>query len=174
MIKRFFPEIIVKSYKDIEVEYLLKNNIKGAILDIDNTLVPYDIEEADEDLIGWIEKLKQNGIKVCLVSNASKDRVIKFNEKLKLFAIHKAQKPSRKAFLKAAREMNLNENEIVVIGDQIFTDIFGANRAKMHAIMVEPIHPKEIFLIKIKRFAEKMVLKKYEIHKKKGETHGKK
>ena len=158
MFEIFFPDLIVDKVQDIDLETLGKNNIRGLILDIDNTLVPSHMKEADQNAVDWIERVKISGLKVCIVSNASKKRVIKFNEKLKLFAIHRASKPGSKAFRKAIRLIDLKAEETAVVGDQIFTDIFGGNRLNMFTILVKPIHKREFLFVKLKRLPEKIVL----------------
>lgn len=162
MIEKLYPKHKVDKIQDIELSMLKNKGIKGLILDIDNTLVPEHVAEPDENAIKWIESVKESGFKVCIVSNASEKRVVKFNEKLKVHAIHKASKPSRKAFLKAIRLMDIEAEETAVIGDQIFTDIYGGNRLNMFTILVTPIDKKEVFYVRIKRIAEKYVLSKYE------------
>lgn len=161
MLDVLYPNLIVDTIYDIELSTLQKNNIKALIIDIDNTLVAWDIKEADERSMAWIERMKRNGIQSCLVSNNTEDRVVKFNEHLKLFAVHRANKPRRAPFLKALNHLGTQPEETAVIGDQIFTDILGGNRLKMFTILVTPISPKEFPLIRIKRFFEKFVLKKY-------------
>ncbi|HHW48559.1 MAG TPA: YqeG family HAD IIIA-type phosphatase [Clostridiaceae bacterium] len=158
----FFPDLIVDKVQDIDLDFLVNKNIKGLLLDIDNTLVPMHMKEADENAVEWIERVKSRGFKVCIVSNASKKRVIKFNEKLKLYAIHRASKPGTKAFKKAMRLLDLKAEETAVVGDQIFTDIFGGNRLNLFTILAKPIHKKETFFIKLKRLPEKLVLALYE------------
>ncbi len=162
MIEKFYPKHKVNKVQDIELSMLKTNKIKGLILDIDNTLVPEHVAEADQNAVEWIERLKEAGFKVCIVSNASQKRVIKFNEKLKVYAIHNASKPSRKAFMKAVRLMDIKIEETAVIGDQIFTDIYGGNRLNMFTILVKPIDQKEIIFVRVKRIAEKYVLSKHE------------
>ncbi len=161
MLEKFYPDMFVDRIQDIELLELKKKNIKGLILDIDNTLVPMHMREADENAVRWIEKVKNAGIKACIVSNASSKRVIKFNERLELHAIHRASKPGTRAFLKAARLMGLNPGETAVIGDQIFTDIYGGNKVDMFTILVKPIDAKEWFFIRLKRLGEKIVLSEY-------------
>jgi len=161
IIEKFFPSLAVKEIKDITVDILNKNNIKGLILDIDNTLVPNHVEEADEAAVEWIEKIKAAGFKVCIVSNASRKRVVKFNEKLRLYALHRALKPGTRAFEKAGRMMDLKNENIAVIGDQIFTDVYGGNRAGMFTILVQPIDKREGLLVRLKRVLERRILKIY-------------
>jgi len=161
MKKLLFPDLIVDSIEDISLEILNQNNIKGLILDIDNTLVAWDIKEADERSMKWIEYLKNNGISICLVSNNTEDRVVKFNENLKLYAIHAANKPMKAPFIKALKHLKLRPEETAVVGDQIFTDVLGGNRLNMFTILVTPISQKEFPFIKVKRFFEKYILKQY-------------
>lgn len=161
MIEKFYPKLKVNKVQDVDLNMLKTKKIKGLILDIDNTLVPEHVAEADQNAVEWIERLKEAGFKACIVSNASEKRVIKFNENLKLYAIHKASKPGEKAFMKAARLMDTKIEETAVIGDQIFTDIYGGNRLNMFTILVNPIDQKEIFYVRVKRIAEKYILSKY-------------
>lgn len=161
MLEKFFPDLIVDKVQDIDLEILRNKNIKGLILDIDNTLVPSHVKDADENAVKWIEKIKGAGFKVCIVSNASRKRVIRFNEKLKLYAIHRASKPGTKAFMKAIRLMDIKERETAVVGDQIFTDVYGGNKLGMFTILTKPIHKSEFFFIKLKRIPEKFVLRHY-------------
>lgn len=162
MLEKFYPKYRVDKVQDIELSMLEKEGIKGLILDIDNTLVPEHVAEPDQNALEWIGRMKESGLKVCIVSNASEKRVLKFNEKLQVFAIHNASKPSRKAFMSAVRLMDIDPEETAVIGDQIFTDIYGGNRLNMFTILVKPIDKKEIFFVRVKRIAEKYVLYKYE------------
>jgi len=161
MFEKFFPDMMVDKVQDIDLDILRKNNIKGLLLDIDNTLVPNHVEEADENAVEWIEKVKSAGFKVCIVSNASKKRVVKFNEKLKLYAIHRASKPSIKSYKKALQLMGIKAEEAAMIGDQIFTDVFGGNRLNVFTVLVKPIHHREDFFVRLKRFPERLILSLY-------------
>lgn len=161
MAERFFPSLSVVSISNITAELLHKNNIKGLILDIDNTLVPNHVEDADDNAVQWIERMKSAGFKLCIVSNAAKKRVVRFNDKLQLHAVHRAMKPGTAAFKKAGRMMDIAAENITVVGDQIFTDVYGGNRAGMFTILVKPIDPREGKLVRFKRIFEKRILKKY-------------
>lgn len=160
MFEKFYPDLVLDKVQDIDLEMAREKGIKGFLLDIDNTLVPHG-KEADDSAIAWIEGLKAGGFKVCIVSNASNTRVIKFNERLQVHAIHRASKPGTKAFIKALKLMNLDPSEAAVVGDQIFTDIYGGNKLDLYTILVMPIDKRELFFIKFKRVAEKFVLQKY-------------
>lgn len=161
MFEKFFPDFLIDKTQDIHYEFLKRNGIRGLILDIDNTLVPNHVKEADEAVVRWMERIKSSGIKVCIVSNASQKRVVKFNERLKVYAIHRANKPGTKNFLQAARLMALEPKEIAVVGDQIFTDVYGGNKAEMKTILVKPIDKREVLFVRLKRYPEKLVLSKY-------------
>jgi len=118
-------------------------------------------KDADENAISWIAELKGKGFKVCILSNAAEKRVLRFNKNLDVTAIHRAYKPAGKAFLKAAKEMCLEPESIAVVGDQIFTDIYGGNKANMFTILVKPIDKKEILYVRLKRGPEKIVLSSF-------------
>ena len=154
----FLPKLSVESVYSIDLDLLKENNIKGLILDVDNTLVAQYVAKADDKLIGWINNLKENNIKMCIVSNGSPKRVKIFNEDLNLYVISKARKPSKKGFLKALEIMNLQPYEVAVVGDQLFTDMLGGNRLNMFTILVKMIDPREEFFVHLKRYLEKAVL----------------
>lgn len=160
--KKFFPTQYVKSVHHIDYENLKDQGIKGLIFDIDNTLVPYFIQEGDEKLINLLDDLKKNlGFKITLVSNGKKNRVVRFNRNLKLYAIHKAGKPRTANLKKAMTVMKTDKQSTVIIGDQIFTDVWAANRLGIASILVEPVSEKDEFITWIKRGMERMILKKY-------------
>ncbi len=161
MLEKFFPDLTVDSIYDIEPEILLEKNIRGVILDIDNTLVAMHVRVADDKVVRWIERLKESGLKVCIVSNASKTRVDRFNEKLKVFAVHRASKPGSRGLLKASEYMGLGPEEVAVVGDQLFTDIYGGNRLNMFTVLVKPVDDREVFFVRIKRLPEKIVMRRY-------------
>lgn len=161
MLKKFYPDLIADNVKKIDLNYLIENNIKGLILDIDNTLVPDYVKEAGDDIIKWLDKVKKMGLKVCIVSNATHKRVSRFNEKLGVDAIPRASKPGKKSFLKAIKLMGIKAEETAVIGDQLFTDIYGGNKLNMFTILVKPIASKEFIFVRIKRLAEKFILARH-------------
>lgn len=159
--KRFFPDLYVKSIKDIDLYKMKRQGIENFIMDIDNTLVETAVKEPDEELLEWFRNVRNHGIKICLVSNNNKIRVEKFNAKLNAFAVHRAVKPMKRAFKRALALLKSDKKNTAVIGDQIFTDIFGGNRMGLYTILVEPISLKESILAKVKRPIEKIVLKQY-------------
>lgn len=156
-----YPDLYVNNIKEITIEILNKNKIKGLILDVDNTLIDYDknlLDGAKE----WCDNLKQNKIKLFIVSNTNKvkkvEKVAKF---LDLDYIYFAHKPNKKGFLKAQKLMGLKVEEIAAVGDQIFTDVLGGNRVGMFTILTKPIDERDIAITKIKRPFEKIIINNY-------------
>jgi len=156
-----YPKIYLNSVTEINIDFLKKNNLKGLILDVDNTLIDYD-RKLEQKVIDWCLGLKQKGIKICILSNTNHIEKVKIaSDRLKLEYIYFAKKPSKSGFKKAKALLNLPAENIGVVGDQIFTDVVGANRCKMYPILVKPIDKRDIFLTRLKRPFERIVLKRY-------------
>lgn len=157
----FYPKGYFNKVSEISLEYLKENNIKGLILDVDNTLIDY-YKNISEKTINWANNLKQNGIKMCILSNSNKkEKVKEVASRLGLEYSYFGMKPLKRGFKKAKKMLGLENNEIAAIGDQIFTDVIGSNRMKMFSILVEPIEEKDIFVTLIKRPIENYIKKKY-------------
>lgn len=158
---RFYPNLYVKNVQKITIEYLRENNIKALLLDVDNTLIDF-YKNMQEGTKKWCENLKREGIKFCILSNSNhEEKVRSVSEKLDIHYIFFAMKPLKKGFRKAIEYINENPENIAMVGDQIFTDIIGANRMKMKSILVEPIEEKDILITRIKRPIENFVINKY-------------
>lgn len=158
---KLYPHLYLNNIKEITIELLKQNNIKGLILDIDNTLINFDknLIPGCED---WCNNLKANGIKMCILSNTNKvHKVKKVAETLDLEYLYFAHKPNKKGFKKAKEILELNPENIAVVGDQIFTDVLGGNRSNMVTILTKPIDARDIWLTRLKRPFEKIVLKRY-------------
>lgn len=158
MLKKFLPNEHVKSIFDIRPTKLKQLGIKGVITDLDNTLVEWDRPDATPELLKWIELMKGNGIFITIVSNNTKERVSHFSGSVELPFIYKARKPMTKAFRRAMGDMNLKKDEIVIVGDQIFTDVLGGNRLGVHTILVVPIAKTDGWLTKLNRKLEQYLL----------------
>ena len=169
LFETFYPDTWVDSTYQIDFDELYKKGYRGLIFDIDNTLVPHG-EPADERAKALFAHLKELGFSCCLLSNNQLERVQMFNRDVQVHYIEDAHKPSRKNYLKAMELMGTDLSDTVFIGDQLFTDVYGANRAGIRTILVKPIHPKEEIQIVLKRYLEKIVLHFY----KKSQRHEKK
>lgn len=154
------PDLYVESIFHLNLDKLKERKIEGLIIDIDNTLVAWDKKYASEKSKDWLLNLEKEGFKVCLVSNNTKDRVITFNEQLKLPAIHRATKPRRGAFRKAMEVLGTDIHNTAVIGDQIFTDVLGGNRLGLFTVLVIPIESREFWWTTFVRKIERHVLRK--------------
>ena len=146
---------------EITYEFLEKNNLKALILDVDNTLIDYDRNLSEENII-WANSLKEKGIKLYILSNTNKkEKVEVVSKKMDIPYINFAKKPFKSGFEKVKRILNEDYKNIAVVGDQIFTDVLGANRCKMYGILVEPVGKKDILLTRVKRPIEQFIKKKY-------------
>lgn len=160
MLNRFFPQIYVDSIYDIAYEELLKRNIKGLVFDIDNTLAPFDVPTPDDRLTKFIQDLQQKGFSICLLSNNKQHRVDTFNS-FGLPAVAKAGKPKLAGIKRALSLIGTDSNNTVLIGDQVFTDVWCGNRMHMYTILVKPIAIRDEFTVKLKRGLEKVVIRIY-------------
>lgn len=167
MLKRFYPTHYYLSVKHIDYDKLMKNGINALIFDLDNTLAPFDIVEPDDDIIRFINMLKDKGFKVCLVSNNKGERVQIFNQKLGLPIVPKAGKPKLAGITRAINLLKARKDECVMIGDQMFTDVWVANRLGIMSILVKPIANRDEFTVKLKRGAESIVFKRYQNYEQK-------
>ena len=162
-----YPKEYLSSVKDISLELLNKYNIKGLILDVDNTLINLD-RKMPEGVSDWAKNLKNNGIKICILSNSHKiDKVGAVAKILNVPYIFFGKKPLKSGFLRAKDILKLDNENIAVVGDQIFTDIIGANRCNMFSILVKPIEEKDYLITRMKRPIEKLIIKNYEKNKRK-------
>ena len=156
-----YPDLYLDSVKKINATLLKKNNIEGLILDVDNTLIDYDrnlVSGADK----WCDELKNEGIKCVILSNSNKrDKVSTVAKSLDIDYIMFAKKPLKSGFKKALNNLNLEPEKVAVVGDQLFTDVWGAKRMKMFSILVKQVGPKDLIITKIKRPIENMMIKQY-------------
>ncbi len=156
----FKADIAFKSVLDITPEFLKKNNIKGLLLDLDNTLTTHDNPRPADGVIDWIKNVKSSGIKMVIVSNNHPPRVKPFADKLGLDFVCEGRKPLAKGFNEAQKRMNIPFEQLAVVGDQIYTDMLGANLKRVRGIFVYPIEHEKTLFFKLKRWAEKPFLPK--------------
>ena len=157
-----YPKLYLNSVTEISIEILEKYHLKGLILDVDNTLIDIN-KNMPEGIPKWIESLKKQGISLCIVSNTNqKDKVEAVAKKLEIPYIYFAKKPLKGGFKRAKEILKLENEQIGVVGDQIMTDIIGANRSKMFPILVKPIDEQDIWITKIKRPIENKIIERYQ------------
>lgn len=161
MFKRFYPDYRFPTVADIPDSFFAENNIKFAVLDIDNTLVPYTSRLPDERALDFLARLERLGVRYCFVSNNHKERVEEFCAGMDILYIFDSRKPLTFKMKRVMRSMGADKTNTVLIGDQVFTDVYAANRAGLISVMVDPIEAKETPFFGFKRAMEKIVLKGY-------------
>jgi hypothetical protein len=154
MLKYFTPTWMVESIYSITPEQLEQNDIHAVITDLDNTLIAWNNMEATEQSIRWIERMKDAGIPVVILSNNSDERIKKVADILGLDYVGFSLKPSRRGFRKAHEKISLPKEKIVMVGDQIMTDVLGANRFGIRTILVKPLLQSDAWNTRFNRFIE--------------------
>ena len=157
MLKKFYPDEYLESTYEIDFDRLYEEGYRGVIFDIDNTLVPHGAP-ADERACALFAHIKELGYQCMLLSNNKEPRVKMFNDAVHVSYVHRAGKPKPASYLYAMEQMGTNTENTIFVGDQIFTDVYGAKRAGIRSVLVKPIHPKEEIQIVLKRYLEKIVL----------------
>ena len=160
----FAPNYYVQSFKTLNIQKLHEMGIQLLLCDIDNTLVEHG-KEATEQAKRLFSRLKKIGYECCLISNNKKKRVHSFNEKIGVHTVFNAHKPAKKGYFYAMELMNTRPENTIFVGDQLFTDIFGAKRIGLKNFLVKPINEKEEIQIVLKRKLEKIVLHEYRAKK---------
>lgn len=160
MLERFYPNEYYESTYIIDFEKYYNKGYRGVIFDIDNTLVPHGAP-ADERSIALFSHLKDMGYDTVLLSNNKEERVEMFNKDIGSNTIWKAGKPLPDNYIKAMELMNTDTSNTLFVGDQLFTDIWGAKNAGIYTLLVKPMNPREEIQIVLKRKLEAIVLHFY-------------
>lgn len=145
---------------EVSPEFLKSQNIRGLLLDLDNTLTTHDNPTPADGVQNWIAEVKASGVKMVIVSNNHPPRVKPFADMLGLDFICEGKKPLSSGFNRAQKMMELPFSQLAVVGDQIFTDMLGANLKRVRGIFVYPIEHEKTRFFKFKRWAEKPFLPK--------------
>lgn len=161
MFKRFYPHKTAKNVFELDEKFYTDNGIKGVIFDIDNTLVTHDTVKPPEDILTYFEFLNKMGIKYSIVSNNYKERVDLFCEDLGVPYIARAWKPFKKHLKRICKIFELSPKEVCLVGDQIFTDIYGGKRMKFYTVLVTAVGENETKFVAFKRIFEKAVMNEY-------------
>jgi HAD superfamily phosphatase (TIGR01668 family) len=157
----FTPTFCCRRVTDINADYLSKINIKVLLLDVDNTISPYGSEAPLSGSVDWVQELKEDGYKIYIVSNNFTSRVQKIADDFGLPFVSCAMKPFPFGFLRVKNLLGVKREECLVVGDQIFTDILGANLGGMKSVLLEPIKPEDKILFRARRKLEKKYRKGY-------------
>ncbi len=158
---RFVPEYCFDTFDKASADFLVGIGVRAIILDVDNTLEPYENPKPSEKVLRWLDELRAVGISAAIVSNNNSERIDLFNKELGLVAFSKAGKPLKKRIVQAMEALGVDKTEAVFMGDQVFTDVWGAHNAGIRAILVNPINDKRDIFTKFKRLLERPVIRKY-------------
>ena len=168
MFQRFYPDNEVDSAYEIDYKSLYEKGCRGVIFDIDNTLVPHGAP-ADDRAKQFFSRLRELGYKTVLLSNNKEPRVKSFADSVGSLYVFKAGKPGGRGYAKAMADMGTSSENTLFVGDQLFTDVWGARKMGIVTYLVKPIHPKEEIQIVLKRRLEWIVLFFYHRAKRKGQ-----
>lgn len=161
MLDRLMPDFFFDNFDDVSAEFLEEQGIRFLLVDIDNTLAPYEEAVPNARVLAWVALMREHGVTVVLVSNNKKERVELFNRELGLMAFYDCHKPSGKRLKGYADAAGAVLSETAALGDQVFTDVWGARLLGIRAILVPPIRDKKTLFFRFKRWLEKPVLKRY-------------
>lgn len=155
----FIPDIYAQSVYEINYKKLKKNGIKCLLFDLDNTIASYKSNEPDMKVKELFNRL-ENDFKVIIMSNSGKNRLRPFKEKLNVDVAFSSKKPLKGKYKKILELYKFNIDEVACIGDQLLTDILGANRMGFTSILVNRVAKFETTPTKINRFFEKFILRR--------------
>ncbi len=157
MLKKFVPNLYIENFEKLPIEVLLKNNIKTLLCDVDNTLVAHTTVYPTQKVFEFLERLQKNNIQLIMISNNNEERVRCFSEKLNVPYYSFSTKPLKKNFIRAMKEHRLKEGETAMLGDQLLTDILGANRMNLLSILTKPLVTQDLSFTKINRVFESLI-----------------
>ena len=155
------PDYMFATFDAVTPAFLQSIGLRALLIDIDNTLAPYEEPDPNERVLAWFAELEKNGIKAALVSNNHAPRVERFNKSLGLIAYPDSGKPGRKTLERAMKELGVTHTETAMLGDQILTDCFAGKHIGLCAIIVPPIKDKTNLFFRFKRLVERPAIRKY-------------
>ena len=171
MCRYFSPDEYVETYRDVTPEFLEARNIRYLLLDIDNTLAPYEQPEPDENNLAWFSAMRTAGIKMAFVSNNAHMRVSLFNAKIGIPMFPKAKKPLRRYMRAAMEAIGASPCETAIMGDQLFTDTWAGRRVGIRTIALPPIKDKRDMGTRLKRLLERPILRAYHKRRRRNRTN---
>lgn len=155
------PDKMFATFEELTPEYLKQRGIDVLLMDIDNTLAPYEQPEPDERIFAWLASMQAAGIRLAFVSNNNRERIDLFNKKIGIQAHAKSGKPFGKTLRKVIRSYGSDASRAAILGDQLLTDVFAGKHIGATAFLVPPIKDKTTAFWRIKRTLEKPIIKKY-------------
>ncbi len=161
MVRKLYPDFFYENVQSIPYSFFIKERIKAVIFDMDNTLVNSKYEY-DKEVKVWLKGLKKQGIKICILSNTfNYKKVTKIGKELSMPFLYRALKPWPYGFKKAIKLLDEKKEHVAIIGDQLFTDVYGGKKFGIKTILVSPIEKHESWIARVKRPVESSILKRY-------------
>ena len=157
MLNQFKPTWMIESIYNLTPDELKANGIKAILTDLDNTLVAWNNPSGTRELHQWLQQMAANQIPVIVVSNNNHDRVEKAVQRFDLTFVARALKPLKTGLKKALKEYQLQPDEVVMVGDQMLTDVLAANRMKIRSILVKPLMQTDAWNTRINRLMERKI-----------------
>ena len=155
------PDYMFATFDAVTPAFLQSIGVRALLIDIDNTLAPYEEPDPNQKILDWFKTLEENGIRVALVSNNHAPRVERFNKPLGLLAYSDSGKPGRKTLELAMKKLEVTHAETAMLGDQLLTDCFAGKHIGLRSIIVPPIKDKTNLFFRFKRFLERPFIRKY-------------
>ncbi|QOR35709.1 YqeG family HAD IIIA-type phosphatase [Clostridium sp. 'deep sea'] len=149
------PTIYIDTVFNFDLQELYDQGYRAIMADLDNTLAPWDCDIVPEKLKEWVAEVKKHNLKLIILSNAKQERVSSFCKELDIEGFGLAKKPLSKGYKNGIKTLGLKKSEVLMVGDQIFTDVLGANLQKISVALVTPLSQKELFITKFMRLIEK-------------------
>ena len=159
---KFLPNHFVNRYENITIEFLKQHNISAVMTDLDHTLVAFDDRDPDDNVIKWVKTLEASNIKLLILSNGRQERVKAFAELHGIDYINSAKKPLLKNFHEGLKRLGTKKKNTVMVGDQLMTDVLGANRVGIRSILVIPVKEKDGWATYLNRRIERVIMKYFE------------
>ena len=161
------PDYMFGSYREVTPAFLHSIGVRALLIDIDNTLAPYEQADPDGEILAWFDDLQKNGIRAALVSNNHAPRVERFNKTLGLLAYPDSRKPRRATLEKAMQALGVSHSATAMLGDQLLTDCYAGKHIGLRTLIVPPIRDKRSLFVRAKRRIERPYIRKYwKIHPK--------
>ena len=162
------PTVMAERIWEVDLEALWERGVRGLLLDLDNTLVDWNAKEIRPPVRAWVEAAKQRGLRLCLVSNALYGRRVKrVAKELGIACVVRAGKPLPRAFRRGMALLDTDATCTCAIGDQVFTDLVGANWLGLATVLLTPLTPKESPHTRLIRLLERPLRRRW-----KGERGG--
>ena len=161
MLGCLMPDFFFDTFEGVTVDFLRREGIRFLLVDIDNTLAPYEEPLPNARVVAWVQALREDGVALAFVSNNHAERVELFAQSLGVPAFADCHKPLKKRPLSIMEALGASRAETATLGDQIFTDVWCARVLGVRAILVPPIRDKKTLFFRFKRALEKPILKKY-------------